>query len=210
MRVPTVAALFGVLTLSAAPSAADDEGGHARDADDNGGEGWAPQGKKAGWLDVSATAFGGDGLRFNNPYRLATILGSNAQSLSRTAAYVDVGGAISIGDPATLAHGLALRASIAVEGVPQTVLTPSYLVLHRWGPWGVYGRAGPTIVASPDVTWGLEGAAGALWFVRAGIGLAAELVGDVFYGTGTNQVAVATYPVLSMEGGLWLSWEALP
>jgi hypothetical protein len=35
-------------------------------------------------------------------------------------------------------------------------------------------------------------------------------VGDVFYGAGTHDVQVATYPVLSAEGGLWLSWEALP
>jgi len=49
-----------------------------------------------------------------------------------------------------------------------------------------------------------------VWFVRAGVGLAAELVGDVFYGAGTREVATPAYPVLSAQGGLWLSWEAMP
>jgi hypothetical protein len=46
--------------------------------------------------------------------------------------------------------------------------------------------------------------------VRAGLGLAAELVGDVFYGAGTREVATPAYPVLSAQAGLWLSWEVLP
>jgi hypothetical protein len=173
-------------------------------------EGHAPTTTRGGWVALSATSFVGDGLRFNNPYRLATILGSNAESLSRTAAYVDLGGTLLLGDPSTIAHGLTVRTSIALEGVPQTVLTPTYIALHRWGPWGAYGRAGPSIVLSPDVTWGLEGAAGGMWFPFAGIGIVAELVGDVFYGAGTRDVEVATYPVLSGQLGLWLSWEAMP
>lgn len=173
-------------------------------------EGHAPTTARGGWVDFAATSFVGEGLRFNNPYRLATVLGSNAESLSLTAAYVDLGGAVFLGDPTGLAQGLAVRTSIALEGVPQSVMTPSYVALHRWGPWGVYGRAGPTIVLTPDVTWGLEGAAGGLWFPVAGVGIAAELVGDVFYGAGTRDVEVATYPVLSAQLGLWLSWEVLP
>jgi hypothetical protein len=180
--------------------------GEARGED----ESHAPTTRKSGWVDVFATAFVGDGLRFNNPYRLSTVLGSDAQSLSRTAVYADLGGALVLGDPLTLAHGLSLRASIAMEGVQQAVMTPAYLAFHRWGPWGVYGRAGAAIVLTPDTTWGFEGAAGGVWFPRAGVGIAAELVGDVFYGAGTRDVQVATYPVLSAEGGLWLSWEALP
>ena len=173
-------------------------------------ESHAPTARKTGWVDIFATAFVGDGLRFNNPYRLSTVLGSDAQSLSRTAVYADLGGALVLGDPLTLAHGLSLRGSISMEGVPQAVMTPAYLVFHRWGQWGAYGRAGAAIVLTPDTTWGFEGAAGGVWFPRAGIGIAAELVGDVFYGAGTQDVQVATYPVLSAEGGLWLSWEALP
>jgi len=160
-------------------------------------------------IDFTATTFVGDGLRFNNPYRLATVLGSNAQSLSRTASYADVGAAVSIGNPTLASHGIAVRASLALEGVPQTVLTPSYLLLRRFGAWGAYGRAGVPVVLSPDTTWGIEVAAGALWFARAGIGLAAEVVGDVFYGAGTREVATPAYPVLSAQWGLWLSWEAM-
>jgi hypothetical protein len=171
---------------------------------------YAPTMRRGGWVDLVGTAFVGDGIRFNNPYRLATILGSNAESLSRTATYADVGVTLMLGDPDAIAHGLALRISVSAEGVSQTVMTPSYVALHRWGPWGAYGRIGPSIVLTPDTTWGLEGAAGGLWFPVAGIGIAAELVGDVFYGAGTRDVQVATYPVLSGQLGLWLSWEAMP
>jgi hypothetical protein len=168
-----------------------------------------PPVRKPALVDVLGTAFVGDGLRFNNPYRLSTVLGSNAQSLSRTAGYAEVGGAVTLGDPTRAAGGVALRVSIALEGVPQSVLTPSYLVLHRAGAWGAYGRVGVPVVLSPDVTWGLEAAAGGLWFARAGIGVAAELVGDLFYGAGTREVAHPAYPVLSAQAGLWLSWEAM-
>ncbi|HEY5243620.1 MAG TPA: hypothetical protein VIJ22_19200 [Polyangiaceae bacterium] len=192
-----LAALVTSLALSL-PSAAGADESHA------------PPDRKSGWFDLFATAFVGDGLRFNNPYRLSTVLGSQAQSLSRTAAYTDLGGAILIGNPAFLAHGLVLRASVALEGIEQAVLAPSYMVLHRFGPWAAYGRAGAPIVLSPDTTFGMEGAAGAIWFVRAGIGLAAEVVGDVFYGAGTREVETPAYPVLSAQAGLWLSWEVLP
>ena len=161
-------------------------------------------------MSVFATAFVGDGLRFNNPFRLATQLGSDARSVSRTASYADVGAALALGDPASASHGLALRASVAVEGVPQAVLTPSYVLFRRWNAWAAYGRAGLPVVVTPDPTWGVEGAAGGVWFVRAGIGLAAELVGDLFYGAGTREVATPAYPVLSGQAGVWLSWEAWP
>jgi hypothetical protein len=169
---------------------------------------WGP--KKEGWADVVFTAFGGDGIRFNNPYRLATVLGSQAQSLSRTAAYADTGLALLLSDPTRLTAGFAVRFSLALEGIQQAIMTPAFLLLHRWSEWGFYGRAGVPLVANPDVTWGLEGGVGAIWFVTAGIGVAAELVGDVFYGAGTREVATPAYPVLSGQGGLWLSWEHLP
>jgi hypothetical protein len=161
-------------------------------------------------FDVFATALVGDGLRFNNPYRLATVLGSSAQSLSRTASYADLGGAVAFGDPSQMAHGAAVRVSVALDGVSQTVLTPSYLLFRRWSAWAAYARAGVPLVLTPDLTWGLEAAGGGIWFLRAGIGLAAEIVGDVFYGAGTREVATPAYPVLSAQGGLWLSFEALP
>ena len=170
----------------------------------------SPAARKRGWVDVIATGFVGDGLRSNNPYRLATVLGSAAQSLSRTAAYADVGVAFVLGDPARLAQGAALRVTLGLEGVPQSVLTPSYLALRRWGPWGAYGRGGVALVLAPDVTWGLEAAAGGIWFARAGVGVAAEVVGDLFYGAATRDVGAPAYPVLSAQAGLWLSWEVIP
>jgi hypothetical protein len=170
----------------------------------------APGTHKPWWAQIFATAFAGDGVRFNNPYRLSTVLGSQAQSLSRTAAYADFGAGVAFGDPSFLAHGFVLRVSSALEGVPQSVMTPAYLVLHRWGPWGAYARVGTPLVLTPEVTWGLEGGAGGLWFFRAGIGLAVELVGDLFYGAGTRDVTTPTYPVLSAQGGLFFSWEAMP
>jgi hypothetical protein len=160
-------------------------------------------------VDIFATAFVGDGLRFNNPYRLATVLGHSAQSLSRTATYTDVGAAFVVGDPAYALNGVALRASVALEGVEQSVLVPSYLLFRRFRDWAAYTREGAAIVLSPDTTWGLEAAAGGVWFVRAGIGVVAEVVGDVFFGEGTRQVVGPVYPTLSGQGGLWLSWEAL-
>ncbi|MDP9035411.1 MAG: hypothetical protein M3O50_11445 [Myxococcota bacterium] len=161
-------------------------------------------------VNVIGTSFFGDGLRLNNPYRLATVLGSDARSISRTAAYADLGAAFVLGRPDRLAHGLALRASFAMEGISQPVITPAYLIFHRWSTLAVYARAGLAIAVLPETTWGFEGAAGGVWFVRAGIGLALELVTDVFYGAGTREVATPAYPVLSGQGGLWLSWEAMP
>ena len=165
---------------------------------------------KSGYAQLFATVFVGDGLRFNNPYRLATPLGSTAESVSRTAAYTDVGLAATLGAPAGLQHGLVLRMSFAVEGVRQAVITPAYLAWHRWTSWAVYGRAGLPLVLSPDATWGLEVGGGAVFFPRAGLGLAAELVGDVFYGAGTREVATPAYPIVSGQLGVVVAYEVLP
>jgi hypothetical protein len=196
MRAIASASALAFLALSRLASAADEDR--------------SPDARKGGWIDVYATTFVGDGLRFNNPYRLSTVLGSQAQSLSRTAAYADFGLGVALGDPSFIAHGLALRFSAAIEGVSQGVLTPAYLLLHRSGPWAAYARAGLPLVLTPDRTWGFEGGVGGIWFARAGIGVAAELVGDVFYGAATREVATPAYPVLSAQAGLVLSWEVMP
>jgi hypothetical protein len=159
---------------------------------------------------VLASAFFGDGLRFDNPYRLATPLGSSAESISRTSSYVDVGLAAVYGDARGLQHGVALRMSLAVEGVEQAVLVPSYLLWRRFRSVAAFARVGPALVLNPDVTWGSEASLGGVWFVRGGVGVAAELVGDLFYGAGTRDVATPAYPVFSGQLGVILSYEVLP
>jgi hypothetical protein len=165
---------------------------------------------KSGYVQLFTTTFLGDGLRFNNPYRLATPLGSTAQSVSRTAAYVDLGLAATLGAPMGFQHGLAVRLSLAIEGVPQSVLAPSYLLWRRWRSWAAYGRASVPIVLTPDPTVGFEAGVGGVWFVRGGIGVTAEIVGDLFYGAGTREVATPAYPLLSAQLGLTIAYEVLP
>jgi hypothetical protein len=171
----------------------------------------APRESRRPPFQVMVTAFAGDGLRFNNPYRLATPLGSSAESISRTSAYADLGLAATFGDPRHVQHGFAARLSLAVEGVPQGVLAPSYLVWWRPHPaFATYGRVSTPIVMTPTLTWGLEAGLGGVWFVRSGLGVAAELVGDVFYGAGTRDVKAAAYPVLSAQLGFVFAYEVLP
>ena len=165
---------------------------------------------KPGYVQIFITSFVGDGLRFNNPYRLATPLGSDAESLSRTAPYIDIGLAATFGNPLGLQHGAALRTSAALHGVGQVVMTPSYLAWRRWRSIAAYGRAGVPLVITPDVTWGLEAGLGATWFFLGGFGVAAEMVGDLFYGAATRDKAATTYPVLSGQLGFVIAYEVLP
>lgn len=165
---------------------------------------------KDGYAQLFVSVMGGTGLRFNNPYRLATPLGEDAESVSRTAGYVDIGFAGTLGNPLGIQHGFAMRTTVAAEGVGQVVMTPSYFGWRRWGPWALYGRAGSPLVLSPKVTWGLEASAGGAWFFLGGVGLTAEIVGDLFYGAGTREAAVTTYPVLSGQVGILGTYEVLP
>jgi hypothetical protein len=153
----------------------------------------------------------GDGLRFNNPYRLATELGAGAQTVSRTSAYFDLAASYAYGPQRGIAHGFSLHLTLGFEGVQQQVLTPSYLAEVRRNPrLMLYGRFGTPIVLSPDPTFGFELAAGAGWFVTSRIAIAGELVGDLFYGAGTLERATTTYPVLSGQLGLLFEQELLP
>jgi hypothetical protein len=153
----------------------------------------------------------GRGFRFNNPYRLSTQLGQTAQSVSLTAAYADLGLGLAFGAPDGLQHGAALHASFALQGVGQAVLTPTYLLAYRGpNPFLAYGRLGPSIVLAPDPTVGGELAAGFAWFLTGKIAIAGELVFDLYYGAGTYDVGVATYPILSGQLGLLVDHEFLP
>ena len=169
-----------------------------------------PFATKPGYSQIFVTVMGGTGLRFNNPYRLATPLGDDAESVSRTAAYVDIGLAMTLGNPLGVQHGAALRTTAAVEGVGQVVMTPSYFAWRRWRSLAAFARAGIPFVLTPDLTWGIEGAAGGAWFFLGGVGVVAEVVGDVFYGAGTRESSAVTYPVLSGQLGLIATYELLP
>lgn len=159
---------------------------------------------------MGALSFG-DGLRFNNPFRLSKVLGKSAESLSLTAPYVDIAAAGLLGHPDGLQQGLQIHLSTAVQGIAQEVLTPSYIALFRLPPrWLVYGRAGLPIVLEPDASMGLELAAGGAWMATAGLGLTAELVGSVYYGAATERTSLTTIPVLSLQVGAVVDYEVLP
>ena len=162
------------------------------------------------YLRLLGSALAGTGLRFNNPYRLATPLGDDAESLSRTAAYVDLGVTMLVGDPSLVQHGPGLRLSIAVEGIGQQVLAPSYLVCKQWGSLQPCARAAIPLVIAPDGNVGAELGLGLTYWLRAGLGATGEMVGSLFYGASTRDVSYPAYPILSFQAGLVISYEVLP
>jgi hypothetical protein len=104
-----------------------------------------------------------------------------------------------------------LHLSVALQGIPQEVLSFSYLLQRRFLPeLLVYGRAGLPLIIEPDLNAGLECAAGATWLLRAGLGLNAELVGSLFYGAATIEQSVSTIPLLSLQLGIAFDYEVLP
>lgn len=163
------------------------------------------------YFDILATAMVGEGLRFNNPYRLARELGQNGQSLSSTAPYLELALGATISRPTGVQHGARLGFSIALEGVPQQVLTPAYQAVIRLPPsFLLYGWAGVPIILNPDANVGAELAVGGAWLARAGIGVVLAAVADGFYGAGTRETTAALYPVLSAQVGLLVGYEVLP
>jgi len=165
---------------------------------------------KPGFLQIQGKMLVGTGLRFNNPYRLPTALGDTAESVSRTAVYTDVGAAMLFGGPTRFQHGVELGLSFALEGIRQVVLVPSYVLARRRGAFAAQLRLGTPIVLTPSTTFGGEVALSGTYFVRAALGVRAELVGDVFYGAGTIERSTPAYPMLSFALGLVVAWEALP
>ena len=153
----------------------------------------------------------GRGLRFNNPYRLRRVLGSDAQSLSLGATYLDLHIGRTFSAPDSFEHGLAVHFSIATDGIRQEVATPSYLLVKRLSPRLLsYGRAGFPIVLEPDLSVGLEAGLGGAYFFTANLGVGAEIDLSIFYGAATIERAVTVIPVTSLALGLFFDWEHLP
>ncbi len=99
----------------------------------------------------------GRGLRFNNPYRLETVLGDDAESLSLSATYLDLAVGATLGDPRALQHGAVAHLSIATDGIAQEVLSVSYLMLHPFGSrFLATARGGIPVVLEPDLNAGFE------------------------------------------------------
>ena len=153
----------------------------------------------------------GRGLRLNNPYRLATPLGDSAESLSLSATYLDLSLGMALGPRDGIAHGGVLHLAVALDGIPQEVLTPSYVALHRFeGGWLAYGRAGVPVVLEPDLNAGLELAAGGAWLFTAGLGATIELSGSVFYGAATHDTEITVIPIVALSIGVFVDYEILP
>jgi hypothetical protein len=168
-------------------------------------------GSDAYWHGFGALSLG-KGLRFNNPYRLATPLGDTPESLSLTAAYYDLALGLLRGPAHGFSHGGVVHLSLAAQGIPQQVLSLSYTALTRLdnGRTLLLGRAGVPITLSPDVSGGLEAAVGAAYLISAGLGVQSELVGSLYYGAATQERSVTTIPVLSLQLGLFIDYEVLP
>lgn len=150
----------------------------------------------------------GKGLRFNNPYRLATPLGDTAESISTSATYLEVAAGIVRPVARGFWHGAALSGVVALEGIGQFGLTPAYLAELECAPSVLLrGRLGVPIVVAPDTTWGLEAAFGPKLVLTHGLGVSAELVADVFFGAATEEKNVTTIPMLSFQLGLFFDHE---
>jgi hypothetical protein len=161
----------------------------------------------------------GTGFRFNNPYRLSTQLGDTAESVSLTPGYFDAALGAAFGVPDGIQHGAMVHLSIGLGGVPQQAVSGSYMVLYR-GPWPLmaYGRAGTSVLTSPDPNVGGELAAGGAFFFTGALGITGELVGNLFWGADVCEFATAAgceaeasvIPILSMQIGLIIDYEVLP
>lgn len=162
------------------------------------------------WHFYGATSVG-RGLRFNNPYRLQTELGDDAQSLSATAPYLDLAVGALFGKPLGLQHGAGLNASFALSGVRQEVLTPAYVAWLALAPrWHARLRAGVPIVMEPDASAGLELGLGAAFLFSAGLGATAEMIGSLYPGAATAEQTQTLIPVLSLQLGILIDYEVLP
>jgi hypothetical protein len=210
--VPRLALLLTLVALSTTlPARAADEGAPFTGPDL--GAGTATTAMPGG--DSALHGFGtvtlGKGLRFNNPYRLATPIGDGPESVSFTAAFVDVGIGAAYGSASGFQHGGEVALGIATDGISQQVLGLSYVLLYPvHDDILLRGRGGFPIVLGPDSNIGFELGAGAAWLVTGGIGVTAELTGSLFYGAATLDKSTTTIPLLALELGVWLDYEVFP
>jgi len=153
----------------------------------------------------------GKGLRLNNPFRLATPVGDDSDGLSFTAYYLDLGLGAAFGPPAGLQHGGEVSLSIATDGIAQQVMSLSYVAIYPLSSQALFrGRAGLPIVITPDSNIGMELAAGGAWLFTGGLGVSAELVGSLFYGAAIDEKSSTSWPIISLEIGVWFDHEVLP
>lgn len=167
--------------------------------------------EQGGYRHVFAAAGVGRGLRLNNPYRLRTPLGDDAESLSLTATYFDLGLGASFGNPRGWRHGMVAHLSVALEGVPQEVASLSYLLSTAVGRDFIgMVRAGVPVVLEPDLGAGLEAGVGGAFLFSGGFGLTAELVTSIFFGAATWESDPTFIPVISFQLGAYAEYEVLP
>jgi hypothetical protein len=161
------------------------------------------------WRALGSLSFG-RGLRFNNPYRLATPLGKSAESVSLSATYLDLGAGLLAPALPGLEHGATVDALFALDGINQFGLTPSYLMQFTLAPelW-LHARVGIPFVITPDTSLGLEAGVGPRLALGWGLSLTAELVGSVFFGAATEEKSVTTIPMLSFQLGVCFDHSVL-
>ncbi len=168
-------------------------------------------GEPGAYLHLIGGAGLGRGLRLNNPYRLRTYVGDDAEGLSLSATYLDLSLGGALGPARGLQHGAVLHLSIATDGIAQEVLSASYLALYPFGTrFRAFARAGVPVVLEPDLNAGFELALGGALLVSSGVGLSAELVGSLFYGAATIEQSASVIPLLSFQAGVWVDYEVLP
>jgi hypothetical protein len=160
---------------------------------------------------VFLTGATGFGLRFNNPYRLATQLGDEASSVSIPGPYVDFAATVALGPPNGPQHGASLHVGSTVAGVLQPFITPSYVLAYRAElPILVYGRFGTPILLAPDANIGGELAGSLSYFFNSGLGLTSEIAFDLFYGAATLERQYSVIPILNFQLGVIVDYEFLP
>lgn len=172
----------------------------------------APASEPAGgYRHFYATAGIGRGIRLNNPYRLATPLGDSAKSLSLSATYADLGAGAALGPPNGLQHGARLQFALALDGIRQEVLTPSYAALYYLpSRFWLFGRAGLPVVLEPDLNLGFELGAGVAALYTAGVGGVLEAVASFVYGAATYERSATLNTVIALQLGVWVDYEVLP